>query len=314
MKAILVDDEYYALQGLKMELESIDGIEVADIFDSGAAMLDRVAEIRPDIIFLDIEMPVMNGLEVFKRLMEMGTTANIVFVTAYNHYAVQAFELHAMDYVVKPAVRERLLKTIERVSYSNRHRAGSRLLIKCFGHFSLLLDGEEINRSWRTAKAEELLAYLICRQGEFVSKEKVAEALWPEYDSDKSSSNLYLAYYHAKKKTEKLGIKLPIDSVRGKMRLIDEAVNCDFIHYNKLISLLSDKTKKNRINIMEEAVELYTAPPFEDKYYSWLLDYQQVCESRYTDMLYELTEYYANTQQNSKKAEYYNKKLSALIE
>ncbi len=98
------------------------------------------------------------------------------------------------------------------------------------------------------------------------------------------------------------------------MRLIDEAVNCDFIHYNKLISLLSDKTKKNRINIMEEAVELYTAPPFEDKYYSWLLDYQQVCESRYTDMLYELTEYYANTQQNSKKAEYYNKKLSALIE
>jgi YesN/AraC family two-component response regulator len=57
MKAILVDDEYYALQGLKMELESIDGIEVADIFDSGAAMLDRVAEIRPDIIFLDIEMP-----------------------------------------------------------------------------------------------------------------------------------------------------------------------------------------------------------------------------------------------------------------
>ncbi len=126
----------------------------------------------------------------------------------------------------------------------------------------------------------------------------------------RSSSNLYLAYYHAKKKTEKLGIKLPIESVRGKMRLIDEAVNCDFIHYNKLISLLSDKTKKNRINIMEEAVELYTAPPFEDKYYSWLLDYQQVCESRYTDMLYELTEYYANTQQNSKKAEYYNKKLS----
>ncbi len=106
----------------------------------------------------------MNGLEVFKRLMEMGTTANIVFVTAYNHYAVQAFELHAMDYVVKPAVRERLLKTIERVCYSNRHRAGSRLLIKCFGHFSLLLAVRRLTAAGALQRQRSFLPIIICRQ------------------------------------------------------------------------------------------------------------------------------------------------------
>ena len=115
MKVVIVDDEYYAMQGLKMELEDIGGIEIMGIYEDGSKMLDDIKEIRPDIIFLDIEMPQMNGFELLEKLADTGLSPTIVFITAYSHYAVKAFEINAIDYIVKPETKNRLLKTIERI-------------------------------------------------------------------------------------------------------------------------------------------------------------------------------------------------------
>ncbi len=100
MKVVLIDDEYYALQGLKKELEEL-GIEVAGMYEEGKKALSEINFINPDLVFLDIEMPGIYGLELFLELLEAKPDLDIVFVTAYNHYAVQAFELNALDYIVK---------------------------------------------------------------------------------------------------------------------------------------------------------------------------------------------------------------------
>ncbi len=311
MKAVIVDDEYYALEGLRMELEDIGGIEVAGMYDDGQTLLEDVNKISPDIIFLDIEMPKMHGFELLEKLLEKGITPSIIFVTAYSHYAVKAFEINAVDYIVKPVMRNRLLKALERIKPEIKHANKHKIQINCFRHFSIMANGKEINSGWRTRKAEELIAYLLCEKGRFVSKEKIAEALWPELDGEKSVSNLYLAYYYIKKQENSMGVKIPIESERGKMRIRLEAVDCDMVSFDGLVEASSDINSPNRIALMEKAVGLYQGTLLEAGYYSWVVDFQQKYEIEYTDQLKGLMEYYGQ-KLDMEKFKYYEKKLSAM--
>lgn len=309
IKAVLIDDEYYALHGLKMELESINGIEVTGIFEDGEAALEHIKGNQPDIIFLDIEMPKINGLELFKKILDISESSKIVFITAYNEYAVEAFELNALDYLIKPVQKSRLIKTLE------RFRLGFKKSIKpkkakfcCFLMFTILIEDKELNINWRTKKSEELLAYLICQEGRFVSKGKIAEILWTEENTQKSLSNLYLCYYHLKQQFEKEGIILPIESKRGKMRISLEDIDVDikyFEDYLKNCPKINDKT----ITFAEKAVEIYKGDILEQNYYTWALELQQKYAIIYEELLEKIIKYYKKNG-NKRKYNYYQEKLN----
>lgn len=245
--AILVDDEYYALEGLKKELEELGDIRVLGTYENGFEALNNIGELQPDIVFLDIEMPEINGLELFCRLIEEAPQTKIVFVTAYNQYAIEAFELNAMDYILKPIKLERLKKTIERLKPNKTTLIKEGFLINCFGHLTVKVNGVEVDIPWRTKKAEEMFAYLVCAKGEFVSKEKLAEILWPELEPQKSKSNFYLAYHYLKKQSEQLGIILPVESSRGKIRLNMEQIEADIVKFELAVSNLQEIRKKKII-------------------------------------------------------------------
>lgn len=311
MKAVIVDDEYYALEGLRMELEDIGGIEVAGMYEDGQKMLEEIGGINPDIFFLDIEMPKMNGFELLEKLLETGAAPDIVFVTAYSHYAVKAFEINAIDYIVKPVTRNRLLKTLARIKSETIQVNKQKININCFRHFSILAEGKEINSGWRTRKAEELIAYLLCEKGKFVAKEKIAEALWPELDGEKSVSNLYLAYYYIKKQENSKDVKIPIESARGKMRICLEEIGCDLISFDRLMEASLEMNHPNRIALMEKAVGLYQGALLEDGYYSWVADLQQHYEVAYAELLKGLINYYEKESAIG-KLKYYKQKLDAL--
>jgi two-component SAPR family response regulator len=312
MKAVIVDDEYYALKGLGMELEDIEGIEVVGMYEDGQRMLEEFGKVNPDVVFLDIEMPKMDGFELLKKLLEAGVTPNIVFVTAYSHYAVKAFEINAVDYIVKPVTKDRLLKTLERIKPDIKMPDKRRIEIKCFRHFSIMADSKEINKGWRTGKAEELIAYLLCEKGRFVSKDKIAEALWPDLDGEKSVANLYLAYYYIKKQDSKTGIKIPIESERGKMRIRLEETDCDMVSFERLVEASTDTDSSNRIELMESAVRLYKGSFLEDRYYSWAVDFQQKYEVEFTELLKYLIGYFGQ-QSDTEKMKYYEEKYNALF-
>ena len=311
MKVMLVDDEYYALEGLRMELEDIGGIEVAGMYEDGQRFLENVGRISPDIIFLDIEMPKLNGFELLEQLLEAGINTNIVFVTAYSHYAVKAFEINAVDYIVKPVTKNRLLKALERIKPYINQVNKYKIKINCFRNFSIIADGKEINNGWRTRKAEELIAYLVCEKGRFVSKEKIAEALWPELDGEKSVSNLYLAYYYIKKQENRMGVKIPIESERGKMRIRLEEVDCDMVMFDRFIKEIADARDTNRIELMEKAAELYLGLLLDYGYYSWVVALQQKYEVEYSELMQGLIEYYSQ-RPNIEKVKYFEKKLNTI--
>lgn len=123
LKAIVVDDEAPARDELSYLLGLETGIEVVGEADGGAKAVALAAQLKPDVVFLDIEMRNMNGLETAKVLRDVAKDAVIVFATAYDDYALQAFELGAVDYLLKPFEQRRLHLTIERLlSYRGKER------------------------------------------------------------------------------------------------------------------------------------------------------------------------------------------------
>lgn len=113
-RALIIDDEPYAREELRYILEKTDELE---IIAEGANAVDGVRlinELRPDVIFLDIDMPVLNGFEMLS-MVDRSLMPYVIFVTAYDQYALKAFEEKALDYILKPVEPERLAKTLDRV-------------------------------------------------------------------------------------------------------------------------------------------------------------------------------------------------------
>lgn len=117
--AIIAEDEAPAQKKMLRLLKDIDEIEVVGVASNGIEALDLVQEKHPDILFLDIEMPGLKGTEVVLALQELEHQPYVIFTTAYNTYAVQAFELNAIDYLLKPINKDRLIQAIEKVKSQN---------------------------------------------------------------------------------------------------------------------------------------------------------------------------------------------------
>lgn len=132
MRVILVDDDKTALEELEYYLGKREDIEVAASFTDPVLAIEEAKNIIYDAAFLDIDMPVLNGLNVAIELMESNSGIGIVFVTAFNDYAVKAFELCAVDYVLKPIDKNRLEKSVEKLvkSYGSKPAAKKTLMDK----------------------------------------------------------------------------------------------------------------------------------------------------------------------------------------
>lgn len=214
MKAVLLDDELIQLKGLKTKLEKdFSGIDVVGAFDDPYELLDNIGALDPEVVFLDIHLPGIQGIEVATIIQERSPHIDIIFITGYDQYAIQAFELFAFDYILKPIQSKRLEKTIDRLmekqnsSISETAKRIPKLTISCFGSLHLYNgEGTEIPIKWRTSKALELFAYFVHHHGKVIERETLLDLFWPEQDEARSSQQLYTTIYHIRKvlKTEKI--------------------------------------------------------------------------------------------------------------
>ena len=114
IRTILVDDEKLAIQGLQLRLAKYPDVEIIDTCANGREAIRKIKTEKPDLVFLDIQMPGFDGFSVVQGLMEVEPPL-FVFVTAYSDHALRAFEAQAVDYLMKPVEESRLADTIERV-------------------------------------------------------------------------------------------------------------------------------------------------------------------------------------------------------
>jgi two-component system, LytTR family, response regulator LytT len=115
MTAVVADDEQFARDELCFQLQQLDGISIVSQVADGIQALEEIARLSPDVAFLDVQMPGLTGFEVARRLLESGTDLAVVFVTAYDQRAIEAFEVNAVDYVLKPVEPGRLEQAVQRV-------------------------------------------------------------------------------------------------------------------------------------------------------------------------------------------------------
>ncbi|MBP6362123.1 MAG: response regulator transcription factor [Novosphingobium sp.] len=124
IRTIIVDDEKLAIQGLQLRLEKFADVEIIDTCSNGREAIRKIKTEKPDLVFLDIQMPGFDGFSVVKGIMEIEPPL-IVFVTAYQEHAVRAFEANAVNYLMKPVDEDKLADTMERVRLRIAEKAAS---------------------------------------------------------------------------------------------------------------------------------------------------------------------------------------------
>ena len=115
LRTVIVDDEQLARDEVFYLLGKLGGVEVVAQAGDGIAALDAIKEHDPDLVLLDVQMPGLTGFEVARRLLDVGSDSQVVFVTAFDRHAIEAFEVNAVDYLLKPVELERLGTAVDRV-------------------------------------------------------------------------------------------------------------------------------------------------------------------------------------------------------
>src|SRR3954454_3349992 len=114
LRAVLVDDEQLARDELGYLLGQLGGVEVIGQAGNGLEAITTIDRLRPDVVFLDVQMPGLTGFEVARRLLDTRAPSHIIFVTAYDQHAIEAFEVNAVDYLLKPVEQGRLEVAVDR--------------------------------------------------------------------------------------------------------------------------------------------------------------------------------------------------------
>lgn len=176
MRVILIDDEIIALDNLSITLDEFSEINQKNCFTCAKDAIDYLHNNFVDIIFLDINMREMNGIEAYGIIKDLQPDCFIIFTTGHSEYAVEAFELKANGYLLKPIKKSAIRKELDYIMTFPQFNKDTNLKIQCFGNFEVFVDGNPLK--FRYSKSKELLAYLIDRKGTFCANGEIVSVLW----------------------------------------------------------------------------------------------------------------------------------------
>ncbi|HYE81549.1 MAG TPA: response regulator [Clostridia bacterium] len=287
IKAVLIDDERPALRGLEHMLKEYPEIEIAGMFTNPLEAIDKIAGIRPQIAFLDINMPQLQGIDAAAEILDRCPDTDIIFVTAYDQYAIEAFELHALDYVLKPVSKERFDKTISRIvgkgKKAEQKEQQKKFEICALGKFQAGWKGGRESIKWRTEKTKELFAFLLHNAGRAVTKDDILEAVYWDMDIEKAVHQLHNGIYYIRKTFEKHGVEKSQIAIEGKylLKLGDAVV--DSLQFKRCIK--RSTADNGGLEAIEAAEALYAGDYFEGMDWMWAEAERESLRKQYTDTM-----------------------------
>lgn len=192
MRFLIVDDELFAREDLKTVLQKVDSHAHIDEADCYQGAIEICQNNKIDVAFLDVELPGKNGIVLAKALKDICPRLNVIMVTAYASYAMDAFALYVSGYLLKPVLDEDLITALEHLRYPvsrEEHKEKQELYVQCFGNFEVFYQGNPL--MFKRSKAKEVLAYLICLRGATASAAEITAVLW----DDEYSTKDYQSYF-----------------------------------------------------------------------------------------------------------------------
>jgi two-component system LytT family response regulator len=301
INVVIIDDELPALQELQYLLTPFEAVRIVGAFTEAHQLLQEIGSLKPDVLFLDIEMRDLNGLVLAEMIADEIPQLKIVFVTAYNEYAVSAFETNAIDYLLKPVSQARLAKTIDRILKQAEEQelileqeAQSRgfVHVRCFGRFQVVSDIVPTNGivKWRTAKSEELFAFFIHHHGQALHKDFIMEHIWPNLGNDNALTMLHTTIYQVRKVIRTLHPDAELRFSQECYLLFIPDLDCDLFVFQLLaeeaIALSGDQMLKK----VKRAMELYKGDYLEGNDYAWSMHQSRYIAEQYTSLLVFSTE------------------------
>lgn len=302
MKAVLIDDEKPALMQLQRLLASDGRVTVSSEFTSVKEGLNYLSREKTDVVFLDIGMPEMNGLEAAEYIQQIDPHTRIVYVTAYSEYALEAFELYALDYVLKPVMPARLTKTIDRIMQivaRGESRGETDLYrIQLFRRMALpetQAEGKKLKL--RTAKAQELLAFLLNLNGEWVSKDRILEVVWSGYPTDKAATHLHTGVYQIRKLLRDWGASAEVEYAHENYRLKPGQIMTDADQFEQIHQEYAKASGLRRWELAEQALSIYRGGYLEEHEYDWAKPRRESLAKKHKEINLDLARYEIDTGQ-----------------
>jgi Response regulator containing CheY-like receiver and SARP domains len=299
---IAVDDELPALRRVGKLLESMEDVRTGGLFDKSHAFLEHALTTpeRIDLVLLDMEMP-LHGLEVARRLRAVRPEIHIAFLTAHEEFARDAFDVEALDYLLKPIDKGALERTIRRSMQRSLRLEKNETIqergasVRSFGPFEVTAEtGERIR--FRNSKGKELLAYLYFHRGKHVSKAQIIEEIWPGRDTERSLANLYSTMYQLRKDLEICGLPGIIEQSKttgGSYCLRWSAASDDVAAFENELQLYKQTSSLTHVL---RAVQLYGDGYLAGSGYEWAAPRQAELEMHFIGMLEVMADTYVRQQ------------------
>ena len=226
IKVLVVDDERVIREGAVRVVEQCMPTAEITQCEAPEEALEQAEKQKFDIAFLDIQMPGMSGVELAKRIKKVSPDTNIIFSTAYQEYAGEAFEIHASGYITKPLTVEKVNRELDnlRRPLEDDDRG---LRVQAFGNFEVFYNGEPLR--FKYTKTKELLAYLVDRNCAVVDIGEIRSTLWD--DNEDRSSYIKQLRKDLVDTLKNVGANDAIVVMRGGIGILPSKVKCDFFDY-----------------------------------------------------------------------------------
>jgi len=230
MRAICVDDALPIMEDMVAMCRKLPQITSVTGFTRSREAIEWLEEHPVDLALLDIDMPDFNGLQLAENLKRKYPDAAVIFLTAYEQYAIQAIRLRTSGYLLKPVSMEDLQEEVAYAFSNRRKRPSGHIVVQTFGNFEIFVDGETI--AFKRTKSKELLAYLINQNGAGVTRADIFAALWEVGIYDRSRQKYLDVIIRSLRETLKNnGIEEILEMKGGMIRIRPELLDCDLYRF-----------------------------------------------------------------------------------
>ncbi len=295
LTAIVVEDEIAILNLMKITINKNKNINVIAGYTHPTEALDNIIKLKPSVVFLDVELPGITGIELAKKIHSLEENIKIIFSTAYSEYAVDAFRVNAVDYILKPITEDEVNRVVNKLLkkvYPNNYSDTSyKYKISCLGKFEVSAVNSTTIVRWPTTKTEELFAYFIVNIGISINKWKLCEILWPDRDEKRAEHNLYNTIYRMKSTLNKYDIPITILNEKGCYKLDFKDYSCDAAAFEKFAAQ-NEEINANNVKKFDKFFSLYEGHLFEEKDYVWSIMSSENLSELYLKLTKKLAYFY----------------------
>lgn len=313
MRTIIIEDDNLMLEAAKVIIGENKYFNIVGSFLDANEALQRLKELSPEIVFLDVEMPSLSGIEVSKKLKEFNSNIQIVFVTAHEKYALDAFKVSAIDYMLKPITKDSVNETVKKLL---KFKDGIRFLEKeknrnkicTLGDFKVYGNNENEIIKWPTAKVEELFARFIVARGNSLDRWYLSELFWPEASPEKALHSLHNSIYRLKQTLKINRIENIVSYEKGCYKIDLNHFECDLWECEDFI-MLNLELNDDNIEKFEKINKIYKGSLFRNKDYVWSIDIKEELDKFFLNIGKNISEYFYNKEEYYKSEEVLRKLL-----